>query len=137
MILADVSRSVGDATALRDSVRTIYRDGDAVVLFDSAARIVEGNPADTLAALRPTRVRGNLGAALIGGLRAGSTLRDRADSLELVIVSPFAGEELDAATDSIRQSCPGRARGASESTISIRRRGSHRIPPTAIHSPSR
>ena len=110
VILADVSRSVGDANALRDSVRRNYRDGDALVLFDSAARIVEGNPGDTLAALRSTGGRGNLGAALIGALRAGSDLRDRADSLELVIVSPFGREELDAATDSIRRLWPGRAR---------------------------
>jgi hypothetical protein len=43
-------------------------------------------------------------------LRAGSSLRERADSLELVIVSPFAREELDAATDTIRKLWPGRAR---------------------------
>lgn len=110
VILVDVSRSARDSLATRDSVRAIYRDGDAVVVFDSSARLLAGNGGNTLGALGPTTKRGNLSAALIAALRAGSSLRDRADSLELVIVSPFAREELDAATDSIRKLWPGRAR---------------------------
>jgi hypothetical protein len=43
-------------------------------------------------------------------MRAGSALRDRADSIELVIVSTLAAEELSAATDSIRSLWNGRAR---------------------------
>jgi hypothetical protein len=110
VILVDVSRSARDSSAIRDSVRSIYRDGNAVVVFDSSARIVAGNVRDTLGAIAPTARRGNLSAALIAALRAGSSLRERADSLELVIVSPFAREEFDAATDSIRSLWPGRAR---------------------------
>jgi Aerotolerance regulator N-terminal len=110
VILVDVSRSARDSIAIRDSVRAIYRNGDAVVAFDSSARLVAGNVADTLGALRPTIRRGNLSAALIAALRAGSSLRDRADSLELVIVSPFAREEFDAATDTVRKLWPGNAR---------------------------
>ena len=110
VILVDVSRSARDSIAIRDSVRGIYRDGDAVVLFDSSARIVTGNVTDTLGAITPSAGRGNLSAAMIAALRAGSILRERADSLELVIVSPFAREEFDAATDSIRALWPGRAR---------------------------
>lgn len=110
VILVDVSRSARDSLATRDSVRAIYRNGDAVVAFDSSARLLVGNVADTIGALRPTSRRGNLSAALIAALRAGSSLRDRADSLELVIVSPFAREEFDAATDSIRKLWGGKAR---------------------------
>src|SRR5258706_9312109 len=110
VILVDVSRSARDSIAIRDSVRAIYRNQDAVVLFDSSARLVAENVGDSLAALRPTGRRGNVSAALIAALRAGSSLRDRADSLELVIVSPFAREELDAATDTIRRLWPGKAR---------------------------
>ena len=110
VILVDVSRSARDVAAIRDSVRALYRDGDAVVLFDSSARLVGGNVRDTLAALAPSALRGNLSAALIAALRAGSNLRDRADSLELALVSPFAREEFDAATDSIRSLWPGKAR---------------------------
>lgn len=110
VILVDVSRAALDSIAIRDSVRAIYRDQDAVVLFDSSARLVSENVGDSLAALRPGGRRGNVSAALIAALRAGSALRDRADSLELVIVSPVAREELDAATDTIRKLWPGRAR---------------------------
>lgn len=110
VILVDVSRSAHDSLATRDSVRAYYRRGDAVVAFDSSARLLGGTVADTLAVLRPTSKRGNLSAALIAALRAGSSLRDHADSLELVIVSPFAKEALDAATDTIRTLWPGRAR---------------------------
>lgn len=110
VILIDVSRSARDSTAIRDSVRSIYRTHDAVVVFDSAARLLAGNVADSIGAFRPTDRRGNLSAALIAALRAGSSLQSRADSIELVIVSPFAREELDAATDSIRQLWPGKAR---------------------------
>jgi hypothetical protein len=110
VILVDVSRSARDSLATRDSVRSYYRDGDAVVVFDSSTRVLAGNVADSIRALRPGIKRGNLSAALIAALRAGSSLRDRADSLELVIVSPFAKEELDAATDTIRTLWKGRAR---------------------------
>ena len=110
VILVDVSRSARDSIAIRDSVRALWRRQDAVVLFDSSTRTVVGNVADTLERLAPTSKRGNLGAALISALRAGSSLRDRADSLELVVVSPFAREEFDAATDTIRALWPGGAR---------------------------
>lgn len=110
VILVDVSRSARDSMAIRDSVRAIYRDGDVVVVFDSSARTLSGNVVDTLGALAPTTRRGNLSAALIVALRAGSSLRDRADSVELVIVSPFSKEEFDAATDSIRALWPGSAK---------------------------
>jgi hypothetical protein len=110
VILIDVSRSSRDSIAIRDGVRAFFRPGDGVVVFDSSARVLSGNVTDTPGALKPTSRRGNLSAALITALRAGSGLRDRADSLELVIVSPFAKEELDAATDSIRALWPGRAR---------------------------
>jgi hypothetical protein len=110
VILVDVSRSARDSIAIRDSVHAIYRDGDAVVLFDSSARIITGNVGDTLGVIAPTSRRGNLSSAMIAALRAGSSLRDRADSLDLVVLSPFAREEFDAATDSIRALWPGRAR---------------------------
>jgi hypothetical protein len=110
VILVDVSRSARDSIAMRDSVRALYRNQDAVVLFDSSARLVTENIADSLGALRPTTRRGNVSGALIAALRAGSALRDRADSLELVIVSAFAREELDVATDTIRRLWPGKAR---------------------------
>jgi hypothetical protein len=43
-------------------------------------------------------------------MRAASALRGDADSVELVLVSPLAAEELDAATGAIRAAWPGRVR---------------------------
>jgi N-terminal double-transmembrane domain len=48
VILVDASRSVGDISAVRDSATRYYREGDAVILFDSAARAVGGKPADSI-----------------------------------------------------------------------------------------
>ena len=110
VILMDVSRSVTDSAALRDSVRALYRNHDAVVVFDSSARALTGNASDSIRASRFTHARGNLLAALVAAMRAGSSLRNLADSIELVIVSPFAAEEIDQATDSIRSLWKGRAR---------------------------
>ena len=110
VILADVSRSQRDSVMLRDSVRALYRNHDVLVVFDSSARIVGGSVGDTIPSFRLSNARGSISAALITAMRAASSLRDRADSLELVIVSPLATEEMDAATDSVRKLWPGRAR---------------------------
>lgn len=110
VILADVSRSLRDSAALRDSVRVLYRAQDVLISFDSSARQIRSGAADSIEALRGTNARGNLSAAFIAAVRAGSSLRDRADSIELVIVSPFASEELDEATDSVRSLWRGTAR---------------------------
>ena len=117
VILMDLSRASIDSAALRDSVLALHREHDVLVLFDSSARIVSGNTLDSIRVAAFTTARGNLSAALIAAMRAGSSLRDRADSIELVIVSPFAAEEFDAATDSVRALWPGRARVVSLSTI--------------------
>jgi hypothetical protein len=110
VFLMDASRSVANVAEAADSVKKLYRAGDAVIVFDSAARSLGVSGSDSLPAARRAEARGSLSAALIASLREGSMLRDRADSLELVIVSPLAAEEHDAATDSIRKLWPGRAR---------------------------
>lgn len=110
VVLVDVSRSIADSIGLRDSARSVHVDGDAVVLFDSSAHLITANVGDSLRSLLPTNRRGSLSAALVAALRAGSTIRERADSVQLVIVSAFAHEEFDAATDSIRALWPGGAR---------------------------
>ncbi|MDQ3227758.1 MAG: BatA domain-containing protein [Chloroflexota bacterium] len=110
VIMADVSESVSDPAAVSDSVRAWYRQGDVLIAFDSSARTIAVTVDDSLFPLTASPVRGNLSAALVSAIRAGSDLRERADSLELVIISPFAAEAWDAATDSIRALWPGRAR---------------------------
>jgi N-terminal double-transmembrane domain len=109
VILVDASRSVGDIAAVRDSATKYYRDGDAVIVFDSAARVIGAKIPDSIHTLARTEHDGRLSGALVSALRAGSTLRDKADSLELVVISPFASDEFDAATDSIRWLWHGKA----------------------------
>lgn len=119
LVAVDGSRAVGNLAEARDSARALFRDGDALVLFDSTARLVRHAPLDSLAALGTTGAGaaagapgapGVLSAAVVAALRAAPSLRQWADSVELVLVSPLAAEEVDAATDSLRALWAGRAR---------------------------
>ena len=113
VVALDRSRAVGDEAAARDSARRYLGEGDALVAFDSAARAVTGAAADSLLGAAPggrTAPRGSLSAALVAALRAAPALRERADSVELVVVSPVAVEERDEATAPLRALWRGRAR---------------------------
>jgi len=110
VVMADVSRAVGAIAEVRDSARALLGPGDVLVVFDSAARVVPRGGADTLAHLARTARAGRVSSALIAALRAAATLRDRADSLELVLVSPLVASEVDGATGAIRALWPGRVR---------------------------
>lgn len=74
----------------------------AVTVRDSAVALAQ--PGDT------TLAGGGLSSLLVRAVRAASAIRNRADSLELVVISPLVRGSFDAATDSIRQLWPGRAR---------------------------
>ena len=113
LVAVDLSRAVANPAQLADSARAYVAGAAAVVLFDSQSReVAPSAAADSIAALsaRPaaTRPRGALSPALVTALRAASRLREGADSLDLVIVSPFVREEADAATPAIRALWPGR-----------------------------
>ena len=130
IVAVDVSRAVRSRSELADSARR-YTDGAAaVVWFDSNAYDVPLKAVkDSIAALtsasataKPAR-RGSLSPALITMLRAASRVRTQGDSLELVVVSPFAEEERDGATGTVRALFPGHLRGvrvaaASDSSLS-------------------
>ena len=110
----DVSRAVASPHELLDSARGHIEGAAAVVLFDHEARTVRGAAAIDSLDARTDSVRwsratnGSLSSALIAALRMASGLRDGADSLQLVVISPFAQEERDAATERIRALWPGR-----------------------------
>jgi hypothetical protein len=107
VILADRSGTPASDTEVRDSVRALYRPGDAVVAFDSAAHYTSA-----VDSLPPALgfVTGSLSAALVRAHAAASRIRAGTDSIELVIVSPLAAAEADRATARIRATWPGRAR---------------------------
>jgi hypothetical protein len=107
IVVADRSRAVASPAEVADSARGLLGSGDALVLFDSGATRVSS---DSLGALQRVDTKGNLSAGLVVALRAAVSLRDQADSLELVLVSSFLAEEVDQATDSIRTLWPGAIR---------------------------
>jgi hypothetical protein len=110
VVVADVSRAVGAIGAVRDSARALLSDGDVLVVFDSAARIVRHGVADSAAKLERSERPGRLSVALIAALRGAAHVRTAADSIELVIVSPFRAAEFDGATAELRKLWPGRIR---------------------------
>jgi hypothetical protein len=110
VVLADVSRDVGSIDAVRDSARALLEPGDVLIAFDSVARVIRDAAADSAAGLARTGRSGRLSPALIAAMRAGSSLRDAADSVEVVIISPLRAGEADAATLAVRALWPGRLR---------------------------
>ena len=129
VVLADVADPTTRA-AVRDSARTLVGPGDALVAFaaapatplvtpirparstvDSAARrarldsALAGSSPGT-ADVEPT----SLSAALVAARRIAPTVAAGADSIELVIVSPFSREMVDPATAPLRATWTGRAR---------------------------
>jgi hypothetical protein len=110
VVLVDRSRSVAQPSAMRDSALGLLRDGDVLIPFDTTARVVPNGARDSAAALTVSAAPSSLSVALVVAERVTSTIRDRGDSIELVIVSPFASEAWDAATSRLRARWTGRAR---------------------------
>ena len=107
IVLVDRSQVVASAEEARDSARAWLRPGDALVLFDSAPRVIADRAEDSLRALALQPRRGALSGALVAAQQAAALLATRADSLELVLVSPIGREELDDATWLVRAQWPG------------------------------
>lgn len=112
LVMVDASRAAADLAEVADSARHYTTGASAVILFDSTAHSVPiASVADSLRmiASRPHSVRhGLFSPALIATLREASRVREGADSLDLILISPFASEERDAATNTIRALWPGR-----------------------------
>jgi hypothetical protein len=103
----DRSRAVASAREVRDSVSLLARPGDVTVVFDTAASLATSRALDSLAVFP---LRGALSTALAAAIGLAARLATQTDSIELVLVTPFATEELDDATMRIRRSWPGRLR---------------------------
>jgi len=104
IVALDRSRAAG--ADLDSSAAAIVRAGDIVIAFDSTATPLEEGGES----LPTGGGRGSLSVALLAAMRAAPRLAATGDSIELIIVSPFAREEWDAATLEIRRSWPGRIR---------------------------
>lgn len=108
VVVIDRSRAVASAAELRDSVRSVTRPGDVIVLADSAAARIQ-SPLDP-ASLVTTGVRGSLSAALAAGIAAAAGAAPTADSVQMILVSPLLLSEADAALAGIRATWPARIR---------------------------
>jgi hypothetical protein len=107
VVVADRSRA--DALgAVASTARGLLRPGDARVVFDSAAREASVTALDSAGGSAPAR--GSVSAGLVAGIRVARRLQRERDSVEIVVVSPFASRELDAATNRIRSSWGGAVR---------------------------
>jgi hypothetical protein len=112
-----VDRSRGAHADTRDSALALLRGAgrtsgaDAVIVFDSSATAVAASVDDSsLRALVPTARRGSLSTALVSARHTAGELALRADSIELVIVSPLTADEVDAASGLTIAKWPGRVR---------------------------
>jgi hypothetical protein len=116
------------------------RPADVVLLLLRVCLVLLIGAAFARPVLRPSRVpvyrivevdSGSISASLVAGLRAAARMRDRADSFELSIVSPFTRSAFDAATDSIRALWPGAI-----SLVPAPPRGTPTAQPALVHWPS-
>jgi hypothetical protein len=118
VVVVDASRAPGSRNEAADSAARLLARGDVLIAFDSSAHTISGGSTDALvAALRVTLAdsngkapHGSLSTALVAAMRAASSLRGGADSVEIVVVSPLATQEWDAATAAIRGVWTGRVR---------------------------
>ncbi|HXE57393.1 MAG TPA: BatA domain-containing protein, partial [Gemmatimonadales bacterium] len=110
VVLADVSRAVANIQEVRDSAASLLAEGDALVVFDSTARVVREDVAAAAERLAGSHRAARLSPALVAALRTAAELRTGADSIEIAIVSPFRAGAADGATLAIRGLWPGRVR---------------------------
>lgn len=112
IIVLDRSRAVADPAEAVAQARSFIGEGVPIrlIAFDSVAtEVAEPGALGALAAdSSHTATSGSLSAALVSARRLAPSLAAKADSVELMLVSPVTAEELDAATDSVRARWPGR-----------------------------
>ena len=114
VVMVDASRALASRSEIVDSASRMVARGDVLIAFDSSAHAIRGGDADALRAAladdSSQASRGSLSTALVSAMRHASSLRADADSVEIVLLSPLAAEEWDAATAGIRAAWPGRVR---------------------------
>ena len=110
VIVVDRSHGSEAWASIDRAARSVYRAGDALVLFDSAAHAVRTPTIDSIAAASQAMVSGGMSAAMVVAIRAATELQRVRDSVEIVVVSPFGSDAFDGATASIRRVWPGTVR---------------------------
>ncbi len=112
VVLLDRSELVADAgDAIARVRRFVQADASSIIVaFDTTATVLGAANLDSLSRAPLTRGVGSVSAALVAARRAGAGIARRADSVQLVLVSPIAASELDSATATARRTWPGALR---------------------------
>jgi hypothetical protein len=109
VVVVDRSNAVRAVSDVVTAARGELRSGDVVVVFDSSAREADAASLDSMVGA-PSTEAGSLSPALVAAVRAARRLQRQHDTVEIVVVSPFTQNEIDAATSSIRSTWPGPVR---------------------------
>jgi hypothetical protein len=100
-LIVALDRSRAASRSLDDSTRRLLSEANLVVAVDSVPHHWD-SISDAQDTTR-TAARGSLSAALLAAVRSAPEVAVQGDSLSLVILSPFAAEEWDAATLALRR----------------------------------
>jgi hypothetical protein len=106
VVALEWTSALTDAEAARAAALGRIAEGDALVVFDTSARVVAVSELASLPL--PTVRRAAFSPMLIAARDAAATIARGADSLHLVVVSAMPAQGVDAATASLRASWPGR-----------------------------
>lgn len=106
VVALEWTTALADVESVRATALARLAEGDALVVFDTAARVIA---VSELAALPlPTVRRASLSPMLVAARDAAAEIARGADSLRLVIVSAMPTDGVDAATGALRGGWPGR-----------------------------
>jgi hypothetical protein len=106
VVALEWTTALTDVEAARTEARERLSDGDALVVFDTAARVVDATALDALPT--PTVRRAMLSPMYVTALDAARAIARGADSLQLVVLSAHSADAFDAATGPLREGWPGR-----------------------------
>ena len=106
IVIVDTSRGVERDVAWKHLVRELVAGAAATIAFSDTSREIEPEGLERVLDA-PSVMRGSLSAAMIVAMRTAARVRESADKIELVLISPLLQEESDAATSSLRALWPG------------------------------
>ena len=105
VVLVDVSAVVARDDAWRERVNEVAADADSLIAYTTAPSRIEADDsggAFTAESVAPPAPVGNLSAALAAAIQEGESLKNRAETVSLTILSPFPLAGFDAATNRLR-----------------------------------
>jgi hypothetical protein len=105
IVMLDRSGAVAQPDSPAVRAADLLRDGDVLVAFDTTASVVEWSEHETIPAAR--QAPADLTAALLIALGEARELSSRADSIELVLISPIDAAGWSAAVLPVRAEWPG------------------------------